>query len=531
MADFNPDAYLAAKTSWAPSAFDPDAYLAAKTQSAGPMSIGDVANGAVINFPSSAMHLGENIITPIMHPIETAKNLYHLGAGIIEKAIPGTQADEATANAVGKYFSDRYGGLENVKKTIATDPAGFLADASVVLGGGGAALKATGTLAKAAEVADRAGTVANPIALALKAGAGAKNIVGKGLTEALGVTTGAGPQSIRTAYGAGLQGGKAADAFQANMRGNVPIANIVSDARGALGNIRSQRGNDYLAGMGSVNSDPTVLSLSPVDKAVAASNDINSFKGVDLASSTAVVRQKIADKLAQWHALDPAEYHTAAGMDALKRSIGDIRDTTQYGSPDRIVANAAYNAVKDTIVQQAPQYSKVMKNYADASDNLSDIQGTMSLGPGKPLDTAIRKLQSGLRDNVNTSYGHRTSILQELADNGAPNIMESIAGQTLASPTARGIGKVLTGGELATAGYELMHGNVGNAASIIPALLAQSPRLVGEGAYYAGKGARLGKALGVKQTAAAKAGLLADLLGQQDNNSQMPSAAFINLAK
>jgi hypothetical protein len=56
--------------------------------------------------------------------------------------------------------------------------------------------------------------------------------------------------------------------------------------------------------------------------------------------------------------LDPAEFHTPEGIDPLKQKIGDIRDATQYGTPERVAANGIYNAVRQTIVDQAPEYAK-----------------------------------------------------------------------------------------------------------------------------------------------------------------------------
>ena len=40
------------------------------------------------------------------------------------------------ADAVGQFFKDRYGAMENIKHTLATDPVGSLADAATVLSGG-----------------------------------------------------------------------------------------------------------------------------------------------------------------------------------------------------------------------------------------------------------------------------------------------------------------------------------------------------------------------------------------------------------
>ena len=94
-----------------------------------------VAGQAVTNIPSSALQYGKDIFTAVTDPIGTAKSIGELGLGIIQLAIPGEQASEQQAKAVGQYFANRYGGMENLKKTIATDPVGFLGDASVLLTG------------------------------------------------------------------------------------------------------------------------------------------------------------------------------------------------------------------------------------------------------------------------------------------------------------------------------------------------------------------------------------------------------------
>lgn len=490
---------------------------------------GDVAKSAITNIPSSAINLAKNVGSAVMHPIDTGTNLVNAGRGAGQElghlitgatnteATPQTQAFDALKN----YYGGRYGSVEGFKNALSTDPVGMAADASLVTGGAGLAAKAGG-LTKAAALADKLGAVSNPITLAGKGLGAATNLGGKALAEALGVTTGAGSQSIRAAYGAGVDGGSASQAFASHMRGNAPIEDIVTDARSALGNLRSQRGAEYRAGMGSVNSDPSVLSLDPIDRAVSKAGSVNNFKGIDLSDSTATVRQKISDKIEQWRRLDPTEYHTAAGFDALKKSIGDIRDNAPYGTPERIIADQAYNAVRDSIVKQAPEYGKTMQDYVKASDQLGDIQKTLSLGDKATTDTTIRKLQSTLRDNVNTSYGRRTDLANVLMQNGAPDLMGKIAGQSLSSPTSRGLGKLLMGGELGGGIATAAAGHPIAAASILPAMAIQSPRLVGEAALATGKAANLGKLLAGtiirKPKTAAEAALIANELGAAQNS-------------
>ena len=57
------------------------------------------------------------------------------------------------ADAVGNFYKDRYGGVENIKKTLYEDPVGAGLDASVVLGGAGA-LTGSSKLAKLSKLVD-----------------------------------------------------------------------------------------------------------------------------------------------------------------------------------------------------------------------------------------------------------------------------------------------------------------------------------------------------------------------------------------
>ena len=93
---------------------------------------------ALENLPSSTVQLAKDVVQPIISPIDFLKSTYSLGKGVIELTIPGEQPDEKTARAVGQYLANRYGGLENIRDTFAQDPAGLLADAAILLRGGGA---------------------------------------------------------------------------------------------------------------------------------------------------------------------------------------------------------------------------------------------------------------------------------------------------------------------------------------------------------------------------------------------------------
>lgn len=143
------------------------------------------------NVPESALQYAENLISPIIHPIDTAKGMYNIGKGVIEKgtrklfeATPNAldkrkfvsmsdygygkgQSDfpnEQYADQVGEFIAGRYGSMDNFKNTVQTDPVGFLADLSLaVTAGGAAASRLPGVAGQVGQAAKTAGVAINPL--------------------------------------------------------------------------------------------------------------------------------------------------------------------------------------------------------------------------------------------------------------------------------------------------------------------------------------------------------------------------------
>src|SRR5438309_262397 len=131
------DAYKAAQPAKVASnedQFDPAEFSAFKQSAAqpkGPLSWSDVGAQALQNTPGSAAQFGHDIVQPFLHPIDTATNLKNLGLGVLQKTgIVSGDEHEKYADAVGRFFADRYGGVENVKRSLATDPVGVAGDLS-----------------------------------------------------------------------------------------------------------------------------------------------------------------------------------------------------------------------------------------------------------------------------------------------------------------------------------------------------------------------------------------------------------------
>ena len=455
------------------------------------MGLGEMASSAAQNLPGSAWQFAKDVTAPIHSPIETAKGLGGIAAGAFQKLIPGEQESEKNVDALMEFVKERYGGLEEIKRTVAEDPAGFLADiASLAMGGGGLAAKVAGTAGKLGSVAKKVGQAGRAIDPARLASAGAKGagrVASTAVSEVLGLTTGASAAPIKVAFRSGRQGGAKGKAFLESIKGNVPMDQVVEEARAAVGNMHQAKMEAYRSSLGSAFKDTAQkpIDFSKVAETADKAMTQGKFKGVDISESTSAARTKIQSRLDQWKDLDPAEFHTVEGMDALRKSIGDVVDSAPYGTPERRLANEVYFAVRKSIEAQAPGYGKVLKSYHEASKHLKDLERGLSLGKSAASETALRKLQAVMRNDVTSAYGKRGEYAKQLVESGAANLEPTLAGQALQPWTPRALASRV--GSLGT-GVAGASGMISPYA--LPLVAAASPRVVGAGAYRAGQASR-----------------------------------------
>lgn len=146
----------------------------------------DTAGEAVQNIPSSGVEFVKGIAEAVTSPIETAGSLLDLAAGSLNRAMPApvrnfinrldtdpaaTKRAVQTAQQVGGFYKQRYGSEEALKRSIAKDPVGVVADLSTLLSGGAGVVRAGGkAVAKVApSVAPKATRVANAMTRAAEA--------------------------------------------------------------------------------------------------------------------------------------------------------------------------------------------------------------------------------------------------------------------------------------------------------------------------------------------------------------------------
>jgi hypothetical protein len=471
-----------------------------------PMGYGEMLGQAVINTPASAGRMVSGLYEAVTSPVQTVSGLMDVAAGGLQNVLPKPVTDfinqfetnpEAakravnTANAMGGMYKERYGTLEGIKNTIATDPVGVAGDLSTLLAGGAGLAKGAGSIAGPGRigsamsgVADKLSTasnVTNPINAMVKAPGIAYDLAGALTKQGLALKTGVGTEPITQAVKAGREGNTT---VLANMREQVPITQVLDDARTNLAQMNLDKQKDYRSGMVNIKNDKSVLDLSGVEAVLKNAENSTGFKqsGIPKDAKAVEVLQKIRDKIDHWKKLDPAEYHTPEGLDYLKQSLWD--DFGKLGREEKTaysVGKQVYDSVKNQISTQAPEYSKVMKNYSEASDQIKEIERALSLGNTASADTAMRKLQSLMRNNVNTNYGQRLELAKQLEAMGGNEIMPALAGQALSSKLPRG----LQGAANIPSSY--MAFGVGGPALAALDLAASSPRLVGEAAYKYGQ--------------------------------------------
>lgn len=471
---------------------------AKQEQAQAPKEWGDVATETAINFPASAAGVAGDIYQAITNPLDTAHNLVKIGAGALQEALPEKfvqwvgedKESRQMAAAVANYYADRYGSVEGFKEALAKDPAAVMMDAASVVSGGSTLATKLGAPARVAQAGQKAASYIDPIMLAGKATgktiSGAKAVA----TPLLGKTTGVGGEAIEAAYAAGIKGGKAGKTFRESMRGQISMSDVLDTAKSDLVTMKQAKNTQYQKAAEALKADSKILGFSGIDKALDSAFAIVAPKGKIVNKEGAKALQDAKAIIDDWKNSNPTEFHTPEGFDLLKQAINnDVMTSVVMNAPQaKMAVTKLLNGIKAEIKTQAPMYSKMMKDYSDASDLITEIEKAVVGGQKATVDSSLRKLQSVMRNNVNTSYGHRLELVKLLEQAGNSDIIPALAGQAMSESAPRGIqGGVLpiTAGIYGTSAGDMFTG----AASAGATLAASSPRLVGEATHAAGRAA------------------------------------------
>ena len=451
------------------------------------------------------------------------KTLPDLAGELIRQA-GGAPAGENTA-AVAQMLEERYGGLDNIKRAAIKDPVGIVGDLSMLLSGGGTALaKVPGITGKVGASVAEFGRLIDPLSGGIGLVSEGVPAVYRGVQNAapdamrgvenlpsnlVGWPSGAGGASVREATGAGFERGMAgaptprSTALTENMRNaSGAAARTVAEARAAVNRIRAENYQRYLDDTRSLGINPQPLDFNLVQQRI---EDIKPFDYDHYLNMPTRPTEHVAwdrmkqtvDEYAAQAAQNP-DLLLPVSIDNLKQNLFDIgsKATGAYDSKAAAIADQAYGAVRGLIADADPLYDAAMTSAREGIEAVKELEDAFSLAPGKDrrvnVDAATRKLQSVWRNNASTNYGQRANLADLIAHyDPEGRVAAGGAGQMLSSPTPRGMSGAITAG------------TAFGGAAINPATLALLPtlvpRIVGEGAYAAGRlagtGARYGRTL------------------------------------
>lgn len=448
---------------------------------------GDFSLGRMVeNIPGSAVDVGKSLITPVLHPVQTAKGLGQMAKGAISKLIPGEQPSETDFDRLTEHFKDRYGSIDNFKRSLENDPVGVAADASAILSVGGLVTRGAGNVARlpglsrAGEQLSRAGAAIEPVTIAAK-GVGAVSRAGGELAAGLGgFTTGTGKNVIKEAFQSG-----AAEKFTRALRGKVPGEQVFDEAIDSLNVIRTKRSKDYTTRLNRVKQindeiSPKELFNTFQDKL----DDFGVKRGgdgaLDFRDSTLRLDQEAIKIVNQVGDLfddfgSRPGHLTPKGFDTLKRTLDNVFTPT---SGARAFVQPLRSKVKSMITKAVPEYAEMTRNYQEFSEIIEELEKAFSLKSTASADTAIRKLTNALGKNNE----FKKSMLDKMEILSGNEITQQIAGISLAPKfPQRGIVSAFLGAAA-----------VGGPVAFGPKFLAlfplASPRVVGEFARALGIG-------------------------------------------
>ena len=298
---------------------------------------------AISNLPASALQFGKGIIEAVTSPVQTSMGLLDLAAGALQKGVgkvlpksamdfiasidnpEAAQRAADTANQVGGMYAKRYGSVDRIKNTIATDPVGFAADFSTILSGGAGAASRLGAPRAAARLS-RAAEITNPV--------NALRPVGRGITKVATKTP-------------------------------LAIANIMSPKSAAYIEAAEGRGNELIR---QLRSPQNVMVPGSMPTAAEAASPLGLTKFSAMGDAAA--------KVAPSEYLTRATEQEAARLAGI-RSVGRTpEDLAALQKGRALTGQQKYGAIEKNIVEvddtfraltQRPSMDKAMKRAADIS--------------------------------------------------------------------------------------------------------------------------------------------------------------------
>lgn len=320
-------------------------------------------------------------------------------------------------------------------------------------------------LSNALDYAKTGAVIGGGIPLAV---AGVKGISNLG-AEVLGLTSGAGGESIKRGFEAGKRNSQT---FKQAMRGKIDAFKAVDEAEQAIKSMELSRGREFAKALPK-NGNMLLSEKSVLTAYDTALGQISGVKaGVDDVASVAL--GKVRRLLENVNDLGGLTFNNAL---EVKTAIDDIiAPLNRAGEKNAVrILKPIQQAVKDTMIDAVPEYGKALRNFAEQSKLIDNIKTALS--SGKSPTTELRALQSITRQSVAGAQGGKIQLGKVLDEVSGGRLLDTIAGgqvsQWMPRDALRGGAGILSA---------LKFDPLGIAGS-----LALSPRAVGETAFALGR--------------------------------------------
>lgn len=384
-------------------------------------------------YKSTAYNIVGAVANPISRAFPVAKNA-SLGSKVVQGALQG-------AGFGGVYgFNEGEG---NLASRVAN--AGKVATTGAVVGG------------------------AIPVAVeGVKA-------AGRALADVAGQASGAGGESLKRAYDAGTRNSAT---FKNAMRGQSGVYDVVEDVDNAVRSLEQARSEAFRKAL------PKDGNFMLPEKAVqdAYKNAVGQISGITAGvDDTAAKALNQVDKL-----LKNVKYNGGLtfnnAMEAKKAIDGIIEPLSRSGEKNAVrILKPIQNALKDTMVEAVPEYSKALRDFSKSSQVIDALKSAFT---SKDPTTELRKIQGITRQSVAAAQGGKQELGKILDKVSGGKILDAVAGGQTTQLVPRDPLRAAAGIGTALSTSALNANPVG-----VLTLPAFSPRLSGEIAFALGRGA------------------------------------------
>jgi hypothetical protein len=397
-------------------------------------SFSDVPGEALANVGTSAANFYKGLLTAITNPVQTVSGVIDVGAGTLQNLLPKELVDlvnqidnkpEAAkravdaANAVGGMYKDRYGSVEALKNTLATDPVGAAADLSTLFTGGASA---TARIAPTtSKVLSAVGKYTNPLlpvttaanyGLALSA-KGAGNVVDAITGERAATRAGNIVRNALTEEGRAPQNLAAAQNALANAPPNMTVRQALADVTSPqvqyLGQtVESKTAPGRALSVQQAQEAERMARLQGVTPNLKSAEAMRGNVSGPLYTAatqptTAVNVLPLTQQIDGLLAANPGNAKLVAALNQVKTGLKASTDAQQVSSvldnlkdliankDNKFIVKNLTN-VKSTIEQALPGYQQAQKVFAAASPpvNQAKVLGAMQQVLTQPLGVGER---------------------------------------------------------------------------------------------------------------------------------------------